>query len=89
VEARPETGRMHQIRRHFAQMRHYIIGDKTHGECKQNKMFEERMGLDTMLLHAKGLSFIHPITSEPINLEAGYQANFANMLSILRAETIL
>ncbi|HEY4651478.1 MAG TPA: pseudouridine synthase, partial [Pontibacter sp.] len=27
VQVRPETGRMHQIRKHFAHIRHYIAGD--------------------------------------------------------------
>ena len=32
-----ETGRRHKIRRHFAHIRHPIIGDKKHGDCKYNK----------------------------------------------------
>lgn len=81
AEITPETGRMHQIRRHFAQMRHYLIGDKTHGECKQNKMFEERFGLNTMLLHAAELSFIHPFTHEKIHLNAEMSEEFQRILS--------
>lgn len=81
AEITPETGRMHQIRRHFAQMRHYLIGDKTHGECKQNKMFEERFGLNTMLLHAAELSFIHPFTNEKIHLNAEMSEEFQRILS--------
>jgi tRNA pseudouridine65 synthase len=80
AEITPETGRMHQIRRHFAQMRHYLIGDKTHGECKQNKMFEERFGLNTMLLHASELSFIHPFTNEKIKLKAVMNEEFQRIL---------
>lgn len=79
----PETGRMHQIRHHFAQMRHYLIGDKTHGECKQNKMFEERFGLNTMLLHASELSFIHPFKNENINIKAEMSDEFKRILSLI------
>ena len=80
AEITPETGRMHQIRRHFAQLRHYLIGDKTYGECKHNKMFEEKFGLKTMLLHASELSFIHPITGENMYITAPMNDEFTRIL---------
>ena len=86
AEIRPETGRMHQIRRHFAQMRHYLIGDKTHGECKQNKMFEERFGLNTMLLNASELSVDHPFTNEKIELKAKMSEEFQRILNEMGME---
>lgn len=46
------TGRTHQIRRHLAHVRHYIIGDKKHGDNKQNIFFEKQFGLNNLLLHA-------------------------------------
>lgn len=81
AEITPETGRMHQIRRHFAQLRHYLIGDKTYGECKHNKMFEQKFGLNTMLLHASELSFIHPITGENMYIEAPMNEEFRRILN--------
>jgi tRNA pseudouridine65 synthase len=80
AEITPETGRMHQIRRHFAQMRHYLIGDKTHGECKHNKMFEEHFGLNTMLLHASEIEFIHPFSNEKIHIKAELSSEFNRIL---------
>ena len=80
AEIMPETGRTHQIRRHFAQMRHYLIGDKTHGDCKHNKMFEENFGLNTMLLHARELGFEHPFTKEKIMITAPFQKEFFDVL---------
>ncbi|PWK16638.1 tRNA pseudouridine65 synthase [Arcicella aurantiaca] len=80
AEISPKTGRTHQIRRHFAQLRHYLIGDKTHGECKHNKMFEEKFGLNTMLLHAKTLTFEHPFSQEKITIEAPLQTEFLEIL---------
>jgi tRNA pseudouridine65 synthase len=80
AEITPETGRMHQIRRHFAQLRHYLIGDKTYGECKHNKMFEQKFGLNTMLLHASELSFIHPITGENMYITAPMNEEFRRIL---------
>jgi tRNA pseudouridine65 synthase len=81
AEISPETGRMHQIRRHFAQLRHYLIGDKTHGECKHNKMFEEHFDLNTMLLHARELIFEHPFTQEKITVTAPMQKDFLDILA--------
>ena len=83
AEITPETGRMHQIRRHFAQMRHYLIGDKTYGECKHNKMFETKFGLNTMLLHASELSFIHPISGENMYIEAPMNEEFVRVLEAI------
>jgi tRNA pseudouridine65 synthase len=80
VLVKPHTGRMHQIRRHMAHLRHYIIGDKTHGECKQNKMFQEQFGLETMTLHAWKLQFQHPHSQEILRLTAGLQPEFLALL---------
>lgn len=80
VLVKPHTGRMHQIRRHMAHVRHYIIGDKTHGECKQNKMFQEQFDHDTMMLHAWKLQFQHPHTQETVECLAKPQPEFVALL---------
>lgn len=80
AEIIPETGRTHQIRRHFAHLRHYLIGDKTHGDCKHNKMFEERFALNTMLLHARELKFEHPFTKEKLTITAPLHDEFLAIL---------
>jgi tRNA pseudouridine65 synthase len=61
-------------------MRHYLIGDKTHGDCKHNKMFEERFELNTMLLHARELAFEHPFTKEKMIINAPIQKEFTAIL---------
>ena len=53
----PKTGRYHQLRMHMAHIFHPIIGDRPHGCNKQNKMWKERFSMNTMMLHAHGLSF--------------------------------
>jgi tRNA pseudouridine65 synthase len=87
VEAQPETGRMHQLRKHFAHIFHPIIGDRPHGCNKQNKFWLEHFQMNTMLLHASELSFQHPITNEQIHIVANSSAEFQRVLSILE-ETI-
>jgi tRNA pseudouridine65 synthase len=83
VEANPETGRMHQLRKHFSHIFHPIIGDRTHGCNKQNKLFKEKWELDTMLLHASQLTFDHPLTKEQIHIEAPLQDEFLRVMEMM------
>jgi tRNA pseudouridine65 synthase len=83
VEAAPETGRMHQLRKHFAHIFHPIIGDRTHGCNKQNKLFKETWELDTMMLHASQLTFTHPVTGLQITINAPLQAEFVRAMGIM------
>ncbi|VTP86167.1 pseudouridine synthase [Sphingobacterium daejeonense] len=83
VLAKPQTGRMHQIRRHFAHIFHPIIGDRPHGCNKQNKLWKETFQHDTMLLHAKSIEFQHPRTQENIHMQANLQSEFTRALEIL------
>lgn len=59
VEARPHTGRMHQLRRHFAHLRHPIVGDVRHGDGKHNRIFRA-LGLPGMMLRAVRLTVRTP-----------------------------
>lgn len=84
VEARPETGRMHQLRRHFAHILHPIIGDRPHGCNKQNKLWKETFAMDTMMLHATTLSFTHPIRHTEVTIKAPIHPEFARVLATLK-----
>jgi tRNA pseudouridine65 synthase len=79
VEVQPETGRMHQIRKHFAHIRHYVIGDKKHGDWRHNKMFLEELDSPYMLLHAAYLQFQHPYTQEAISIKSPMPANMQRL----------
>jgi tRNA pseudouridine65 synthase len=68
VEIYPKTGRSHQIRMHFAHLRHYIIGDKKHGDRHHNKAFREIHKIDRMFLHLQKLLFQHPMTGEKVEI---------------------
>ena len=83
VELTPTTGRMHQLRRHMAHILHPIIGDRPHGCNKQNKLFLERFGMNTMLLHAQQIQFQHPISAEKTTVSAPWQTEFGRMLKVL------
>lgn len=84
IEAIPETGRMHQLRKHFAHIFHPIIGDRPHGCNKQNKFWLENFKMNTMLLHACELSFEHPYTNETVIIKATISDEFKRALEILK-----
>ena len=60
VEARPVTGRTHQIRVHCQSAGYPIIGDTKYGDEALNKAFAA-MGLKRLFLHAFSLEFKSPV----------------------------
>lgn len=86
VEASPTTGRMHQLRKHFAHIFYPIIGDRKHGCNKQNRFFKEQWEMTTMLLHAAELSFVHPVSGALIELKADVQPEFNAVLEMMKFE---
>lgn len=83
LELKPETGRMHQLRKHLAHIYHPIIGDRPHGCNKQNKLFLEHFSMIEMMLHAEKLSFRHPISRDVMFIHSEIQGEFKRMLSQL------
>jgi tRNA pseudouridine65 synthase len=60
VEARPRTGRLHQIRRHLKHLGHPIVGDVNYGKGPINRFFRVELGLARLALHAVELRVAHP-----------------------------
>lgn len=83
IKAFPQTGRMHQIRKHCNHLRHPIVGDRPHGCNKQNRLFKERWNMTTMLLHAKKLVLFHPFSKEKLTIEASFPTEFLRMQEVL------
>ncbi|WP_114783074.1 pseudouridine synthase [Botryobacter ruber] len=79
VKVKPETGRMHQIRKHFAHIRHYIVGDKRHGDWRHNQMFREKLDSPYMLLHSAELRFLHPYTQQPVTIKTAMPENMQRL----------
>ncbi|EGL53433.1 pseudouridylate synthase, 23S RNA-specific [Methylophaga aminisulfidivorans MP] len=63
------TGRTHQIRVHSAWSGHPVAGDDKYGDREFNKQMKT-FGLKRLFLHAWRLGIHHPITQEPLSLEA-------------------
>jgi 23S rRNA pseudouridine1911/1915/1917 synthase len=66
LDARPRTGRTHQIRVHLAAIGHPILGDRTYGGAGADAT---ALGLERPFLHAERLAFDHPVTGEAIDLD--------------------
>lgn len=83
IKLEPSTGRRHQIRRHLAHLRHPIIGDVNYGDNKQNPFFHEYFGFKRLMLIAKRLKFIHPITKENIEIEVKFDEQWLSVFKKL------
>lgn len=70
VEARPRTGRLHQIRRHLKHISHPIVGDVNYGKGDINRLFRERYELRRLALHAAELGFAHPFSGDEVTIRA-------------------
>lgn len=79
VEARPLTGRTHQIRVHAAYLGHPIVGDERYGDEETNLSFRRR-GLKRLFLHAWQLAFTHPVTGAPLGFKATLPPELLNWL---------
>lgn len=70
LEIKLETGRMHQIRVHFATLKHPLVGDKNYGDYKFNHTIKKRYGLRRHFLHAYYLEFNHPRSGKKLRIKA-------------------
>jgi len=69
LEAQLKTGRTHQIRVHLSHLGYPIAGDDKYGDFARNKELMKQ-GLKRMFLHALSIAFKHPLTDEPLQLNA-------------------
>ena len=86
VEAIPETGRMHQLRKHFRHIFHPILGTRPHGCNKQNKLWLQTFDINKMTLHAHQLTFNHPFSNERITVNATIDDDFKKVGDILKLD---
>ena len=83
VEARPVTGRTHQIRVHLSTAGFPVVGDPVYGK---SRALARELGLDRPFLHAARLRFAHPITGAPVDIEDPLPADLRAALDRARTE---
>lgn len=87
VEARPHTGRTHQIRVHLAEGGHAIFGDPFYGG-PTHLPADPRGGIVSaprVMLHAAALEFLHPMTHAALQITSALPADFETCLRALRS----
>ena len=80
VEAKPLTGRTHQIRIHFASIGHPLVGDPVYGYRRQ------RLPLERQFLHAARLAFALPSTGERAEFHSDLPVDLEAVLESLRRQ---
>jgi tRNA pseudouridine65 synthase len=83
VEIQLHTGRMHQIRRHFAHVRHPVLGDRKRGDRHHNHMWEREYGMRTMMLLSWRLALRDPFSGDLVRLEAEPEDGMRKAMGIL------
>lgn len=73
LQLRLETGRTHQIRVHMAYIGHPLLGDTLYNKTPGT--------FPRQALHSASLSFVHPITGEPLNFHAPLPEDMQNLLT--------
>ncbi len=80
IEAKPKTGRTHQIRVHLKSINHPIVADKLYGG-KRYKKDKNNLGFNRLALHAKNIKFI--FQKQKYNLKAKLPNDFQTALKQL------
>ena len=91
VKVKPRTGRLHQIRVHFATIGHPVVGDDfyaVHGELKPERVPNAppmSPFISRQALHAAEISFTHPMTSEWQTFTASLPDDMKRAIETVRA----
>ncbi|HET9934437.1 MAG TPA: DTW domain-containing protein [Polyangiaceae bacterium] len=88
-EARPRTGRTHQIRRHLKHVSQPIVGDVRYGKGDHNRLFRERFGFHRLALHCHEIRFDHPRGARSVRLHAALSPGFARLLEAIGLSSLV
>jgi tRNA pseudouridine65 synthase len=84
VEAKPHTGRKHQIRKHLKHLFHPVIGDTTYGDGKYNRVFKTEFNNSSLFLCAYELNFFHPFKEGNIKVKSIFSEDFKTILKLFK-----
>lgn len=87
IECKLETGRTHQIRVHFSNAGHSIVGDQTYGNnskklgnCK-DIVKKSLLNFKRQALHSYYIGFYHPKTKDFLEFTAGFGVDIQNIIN--------
>lgn len=89
LDVKLETGRTHQIRVHMAYIQHPLVGDTIYGGRRRipaGLSEETRTAVQQFsrqALHARRLSFEHPVSGEEVSFEAPLPADLISLFKLL------
>jgi 23S rRNA pseudouridine1911/1915/1917 synthase len=90
VEVKIETGRTHQIRVHMQSLGHPVVGDFLYGAphriLRVDGVKDDGLELERNFLHAAHLEFVHPRTSEAMDIVSPLGEDLTEFLALLRGE---
>jgi RluA family pseudouridine synthase len=81
LAALPYTGYTHQIRTHLARIGFPILGDRLYSANPTGSSLSSI--ISRLALHARSITFLHPYSHLPLNLEATYPPDFSTALTLL------
>jgi len=90
LEARPRTGRTHQIRAHLKSRNLPIVGDREYGGDRWKSLPEGEVkdllhAFGRLALHARRLAFVHPARGVEMSFEAPVPPEIERLLAAIRA----
>lgn len=80
LQARIETGRTHQIRKHLASLGHYVVGDRYYGV--KNRISNKGMKIRRQMLHASSIEFVSPLTGRHVRAKSKLPGDFRKTLAL-------
>lgn len=83
VDLFPKTGRTHQLRVHLSSIGCPILGDPTYGGKRVSSL--EDILIPRVMLHAKVLGFVHPVTQQEISFSAPMPVDMKDTIHQIRA----
>ena len=92
IDVQLETGRTHQIRVHLAHLRYPLLGDQVYGgrlaipKGVSVELEQLIRAFKRQALHARRLSFAHPISGEAMSFTADLPADLIQMIEVLQQD---
>jgi 23S rRNA pseudouridine1911/1915/1917 synthase len=90
VELALETGRTHQIRVHFSELNHPLVGDPLYGSkqrlatCNDAGLSQLLQQLGRQALHARLLGFTHPVSGEYLEFSSPLPQDLQTIIDVLQ-----